>query len=243
MKLNKILLLLPFIALIACSSTEKKEIFQDNLSGQAILIGPKIELLNESLKPFESEKTLKEGTFVTLLGISDSVFQNTTDYCDAFNYIKIKSESVTGIIDGRNVYKVSNTLPNSSFQINNVAYHLKTTSFYGIGALNEEGLSYCSKFNQPIVIVNTSNNTKSLIHLLKNNFNKKITQNKGFEYFEFRADDGASDMIQAIKPIENGVVLSIKRGLQEGWSEYDVKLIIEDNNYKAEYLNYGEIRP
>ena len=56
------------------------------------------------------------------------------------------------------------------------------------------------------------------------------------------ANDGAYDKIKAIEQTERGVILTIKREFQEGWNEFQIQLQLSEKTYKAEYLNYGEIK-
>ncbi|NQY10495.1 MAG: hypothetical protein HRT71_13410 [Flavobacteriales bacterium] len=215
--------------------------FNSNVSGQAILIGEAIQLLDSDLAHSKKVTMLKEGTLVSLLAISDSLFRPTQDFCDAFNYVQIVTKSDTGFVDGRNVYKIEDSNQDTSFSYRNTIYNLKTTSFFGIGVTYDDGLSFCSKYNQPAIIVNNSNSETSLIKMIKNDLYAEASLNSDFDFFELRADAGALDKIKSIKSFEDGVVLTIKREFQEAWNEYEVKLILYKNEYSAEYLSYGKL--
>ena len=111
-------------------SFEKKTITFKGHKGRAVLIGEKIDVLDNEL---QSVMTLNESSIVEILGLSDSLFQKTDDYCDAFRYVKIKTDSQNGIIDGRNVYQLTESQQDTSFNYNDKKIDIKTTSFFGIG--------------------------------------------------------------------------------------------------------------
>lgn len=216
----------------------KETITFQRLEGQAILIGHSIDALNPEL---QNEFTLKEGALVKIIGVSDSLFQETEDYCDAFNYLKIKYKDAVGIIDGRNVYPITASQQDTFFNFNGLDFELLTTSFFGIGMADEDGLTFCNKYKEPVVLVDATSKQTTLIELVKNEIATEASWHDSFNYFELMANDGAFDKITQITPIEKGVVLTVKREFQEGWNLYEVELNLTDQPYKAEYLSYGSI--
>ena len=65
------------------SSTKQTLTFQ-KVNGEAILVGKKLDVLDESL---QRKTTIKEHTIVEIIGVSDSLFQKSKDYCDSFRYV------------------------------------------------------------------------------------------------------------------------------------------------------------
>jgi hypothetical protein len=220
-------------------SFEKKLITFKGHKGRAVLIGENIDVLDNEL---QSVTTLNESSIVEIVGLSDSLFQKTDDYCDAFRYVKIKTDSQKGIIDGRNVYELTELQQDTSFNYNDKEFDIKTTSFFGIGVSDDDGLTFCSKYHEPVVLIESDSNQPKLIEIIKNDISKEAFWEYDFKYFELMANDGAYDKINAIEQTESGVILTIKREFQEGWNEYQVQLKLSEKTYKAEYLNYGEIK-
>gem|GEM_PF-4622121 len=227
------------------SSDNRSELTDDitisfsEVKGQAVIIGKEI-----IFKDKENKNTtdLKEGDIVQLKGLSDSLYQNSKDYCDASHHVKIGTNSGDRIVDGRNVYKILDSDKGVSFTYKNRRYTIKTTEFFGIGVVDKDGLTFCSKYKEPVVLIDEESDTPKLINMVKNDIYKDIFGNSSFGYFELMNNDGACDDIQKIDEIEGGVILNIKRGFQEGWNEFQVKLTINGANYSAEYLNYGEVK-
>lgn len=220
-------------------SMNDKTIPFKQFKGYAILLGNNIELLNEK---FKKVSQLNENEVVEIEMISDSLFQLTKDYCDAFKYLKIKKGNQKGIIDGRYVYQIIDSEDDTTFKIKNKQFFIKSTSYLGISASNEDGLTFCSKYFEPIVIFNDKLENAKFVKLKINSTSKKAIWNQGFKYFELMANDGACDKINQIKSSEKGIILTIKREFQEGWNEYKVLLTFEGGDYYAEYLTYGEIK-
>ncbi len=218
---------------------EKNTITFQELNGRAVLIGEKINVLNDELKAIT---TLNESSIVDLTGFSDSLYQKTDDYCEAFRYVKINTDTQKGIVDGRNVYQLTESQQDTSFFYKDKNFEIKTTSFFGIGFDDDEGLTFCSKYYEPVVIINKDINQPSLIEIIENDISKKASWKDNFRYLELMANDGALDKIEKIEQTQSGIILTIKREFQEGWNEYQVEIKLIEERYQAEYLNYGEIK-
>lgn len=196
---------------------EKKIINFKEYKGKAILIGEKIEFLNNE---FQVIKTLKEKTIVEIVGLSDSLFQKTEEYCDAFRYVKIRTDSQNGIIDERNIYQIVESTQDTFFNYKDRKFDIKTTSFFGISVANEEGLTFCSKYFEPVVLIENKSNLPRLIEIIKNDITEKVSWKKDFKYLELMANDGAYDKIKRIEKTDNSIILTIKRNFQDGYNEY-----------------------
>lgn len=229
-------------SLMACKVENRANLTFNELSGQAILLGENIAILDLNLDKFS---TLEEGTLVSMLGISDSLFQTPDDYCNAFHYVKISVDNKELLVDGRNIYQLFDSYNTSgqytSFNFQEKEFELKTTLFFGIGATDDDGLTFCSNYYEPIVLLEKTSNTTKLVHLVKNGISSEASWKDEFNYFVLMANDGALDSIENIEEISNGVILTIKREFQEGWNRYHVKLLLDKSEYHAEYMDYGEI--
>jgi hypothetical protein len=209
-------------------------------AGQAVLIGEKIELLDKNLKTIEDISNLT-GKIVKIKGISDSLFNNTEDICQAFWYVKIETENFKGIVNGRQVFEIQNSEQDTSFTIDSNHIEILTTDFLGMGVDYEGDLMGCP-VDQPIVIKDKKNNYFGLVDLIQNEYSKKASWDNEFPFFELRSDDGCYDKIVSIITNREGVRLKIHREWQEGENDYEVILSFINNKYQAEYLNFGEIK-
>lgn len=210
------------------------------VNGQAVLIGEKIELLDNNLKTIDDISNLT-GKIVDIMGVSDSLFNNSKDICKAFWYVKIQSGNITGIVNGRQVFKIQNSNQDAIFKINSNQIEILTTDFLGMGVDYEGELMGCP-VNQPVLIKDTENNYYGLVDLIQNEYSQKASWDNEYPFFEIRSDDGCYDMIESIIENGTGFRLKIHRRWQEGWNDYEVLLKFADNKYKAEYLNFGEIK-
>jgi len=77
-------------------------------NGEAVLIGEKIELLDNELKAIADISNFA-GKIVSIKGVSDSLFNQGKGYegfCKSFWYVQIQSDTIKGIVNGRQVFKI-----------------------------------------------------------------------------------------------------------------------------------------
>lgn len=208
--------------------------------GQAVLIGEKIELLDKDLKTIEDISNLT-GKIVYIKGVSDSLFNNSKDICKSFWYVKIETENIKGIVNGRQVFEIQNSKQDTSFTIDNNQIEILTTDFLGMGVDFEGDLVGCP-VDQPILIKDTKNNYFGLVNLIQNKYSKEASWDNQYPYFEIRSDDGCYDKIVSIVVDGNEIRLKIHRRWQEGENDFEVLLSFVNDRYQAEYLNFGEIK-
>ena len=213
-------------------STQPMIFSEVNIKG--ILIGEKIILLDSSLTVIGDISDLNE-TFVNITAISDSLYKENKedDYCEEFRYVKIKGKKFEGIIDGRLIFEPVESLQNKKY--NDI--ELITTSYFGIGFSNEDGLTFCTE-NTPTILVDKKSGDGTLIRMLKNEY-----YNPKFDYFQLEKSDEAYDEIIEIKEADGKYQLRVKTEYQEGGAIFTVE--IRKNNkgeYVAEILNKEELK-
>jgi hypothetical protein len=207
---------------------------------QAILIGNSITLLDENLKPI-ADISKQSGNMVDVLGVSDSLFNDTKEFCNAFWYVQIKIGDKEGIVNGRQVYKILSSDQDTSLLINGKAFEILTTEFFGMGVGYEGDLTACP-VNQPVVIRDDNNRFMGLAIVIKNELLKEAVWDHDFSFFQLQNDDGAYDKIISIVSDNSNIRLKIHRSFQEGENDYEILLKFDQNHYTAEYLTYGEIK-
>ena len=169
-------------------------------------------------------------SFVNITAISDSLYKKNEkdDYCEEFKYVKIKSKELDGIIDGRLIFEPVKSMQNKKY--NDI--ELITTSYFGIGVSNEDGLTSCSE-NTPAILVDKKSGNEELILMTKNEY-----YNSKFDYFQLEANDGAYDEIIEIKEVKGGYHLKIKTEYQEGGDLFTVEIRKNEKDiYVAEIIN------
>jgi hypothetical protein len=244
--------MLIIIGLKACSQTVNRTHFQSGKSeisseiifkktkGQAILMGKSVQIFDDRLNVIEEINNIPP-QIVDIIGISDSLFNNTKDICNAFWYVKVKGEKFNGIVNGRQVFEIQNSNQDTSFTVEGNKIEILTTDFLGMGVEYNGDLMGCP-VDQPILIKDTKNNYFGLVDLIQNDYSKKASWDNEYSYFEIRSDDGCCDKIKSIIVDGSRITLKIHREFQEGENEYEVLLKYENNRYRAEYLNFGEIK-
>lgn len=211
-----------------------------NTEGQAILIGDKIELLDQDLKPIEDISNLSR-EIVEIKGVSDSLFNLTKEICNAYWYVRIKTGDKEGIVNGRQVYKIINSNQDTSILINGSRFEILTTEFFGMGVEYLGDLMGCP-VDQPILIRDGINGFFGLVSVIQNDIYNEAVWNHDFSFFQLRNDDVSYDKIVSIIPTDSNIRLKIHRIFQEGENDYEVLLKFDHKKYTAEYLNYGEIK-
>jgi len=212
--------------------TEKKEL--------AILIGDTIECLDKNLHLVDNIK-LKEGELVHITAVSNSLFKKTSEYCDSYNLVKIDINGSQKLIDGRNAYKLDASLLDTINPLNHNHIELFRTSFYGIGSSDNEGLTFCTKYEEPLIIKDNTNYT-GLINVIKDSVYLKVLVDSKFKYLQFMANDGMMDEIINANFTKKGIVLYVYRSFQEGYTNYQILLKKVKEGYTARYLNYPKTK-
>lgn len=216
------------------------EITFTKTNGQAILIGNSIRILDNNLDLVE-EITNNQPQIVDIIGISDSLFNQTKEICNAFWYVKVKGNTINGIVNGRQVFEIQNSKQDTSFTVDGNQIEILTTDFLGMGVDYNGDIMGCP-VDQPILIKDKKNNYFGLVDLTQNEYSKKASWDNEYPFFEIRSDDGCYDKIESIIVDGTEIRLKIHRRWQEGKNDYEVLLNFVDNKYKAEYLNFGEIK-
>lgn len=208
--------------------------------GQAVLIGDRIELLDNELKTIDDISILT-GKIVDIKGVSDSMFNQSKDICKAFWYVKIEAENIKGIVNGRQVFEIQKSGQDTSFTVDGNQIEILTTDFLGMGVDYDGDLMGCP-VDQPILIKDKNHNYFGLVNLIQNEYSKAASWDNEYPFFEIRNDDGCHDKIETIIAEGTKIKLKIHRRFQEGENDYEVLLNFKDNMYQAEYLNFGSVK-
>jgi len=251
------LLVITAIGLITCSQTGNNanvqnykeiqhqsdiisEITFKKTKGQAILMGKSIKIYDNNLNVSEELSNMPP-RIVDIIGISDSLFNDTKENCNAFWYVKVRGEKINGIVNGRQVFKIQNSNQDTCFTVVGNQIEILTTNFLGMGVYYNGDLMGCP-VDQPILIKDKKNNYFGLVDLIHNEYSKKAIWNNKYPFFEIRNDDGCKDIIKSINIEGAKIIFKINRQFQEGENDYEVLLKFENGKYIAEYLNYGEVK-
>ena len=170
-------------------TTDQKITFY-KVNGKAILLGDNIKLLDENFKEIKNISYLNE-QFVQVTEVSDKYhkLKPADDDCQEFKYVKIKTKDFEGYVDGRKLYKPIKHKQNKIVKIDNNEVSFIATTYFGIGVLDDDGLTGCS-INMPVVFTDKSAKYEGLVKMVKN----KNYEND-YPYFELKDDDGATDKI------------------------------------------------
>jgi len=220
-----------------------EEIKFTETSGEAILIGEKIKLLDNELKVIADISNLA-GKIVDIKGVSDSLFNQAKDFegfCKAFWYVKIQSNTINGIVNGRQVFKILDLKEGKKITNEGNSIELLRTKFFGMGVAYQGDLMGCP-VDQPIVLKDTANNYYGLVDLIQNKFSKEASRGTAYPFFELRNDEGGYDNIDTLIANKTKIRLSIHREFQEGDNISEVILSFNNGKYTAEYLNFGEVK-
>ncbi|MCB9033530.1 MAG: hypothetical protein H6553_06820 [Chitinophagales bacterium] len=208
------------------------------INEQAVLIGEEIKLLDENLNLVRNISALN-GKIISLIGISDSLFNTSNDICNAFWYAKIQINDTIGVVNGRQVFRIEHSSQDTNITVNGNLIQILTTNFLGIGVEYNGDLVGCPAY-QPVLIKDKKHNYFGLIDLIQSEYSKEVTRNSQYPYFELWNDDGAYDKIETITVEDDtNIRLLIHRTLQEGETTYEVHLKYINDKYIAKYLNFG----
>lgn len=210
-------------------NTEKViQINKTNYSNKGVLIGDNIVLYDDQLQPLKNISYLNE-KLVDIIGKTDKQINllNDNDICNNFYFVEIKLDEVQGWVNGKYVYEFKDTEQDSLNISGANSYSFITTKNFGIGCMNDIGLTGCGEF-YPIVMQDMRNASYSLIEF-KNTIEIGVND---FKYFCLRHDEGGTDLIKSIG-ISDTITLDFERQMQTGKAKYKL-IIFKNSNYKLE---------
>ncbi|WP_196889341.1 hypothetical protein [Aureivirga sp. CE67] len=205
--------------------------------GTAVLIGESIKLLNENLEIIDS-LNLKQGSFVNIIAKSDSLY-NKKEYCDAFNYLKVNFMLKKGVLDGRFVYKIDEKIVDT-IDSKNKKLKLFRTKYYGIGFVDDDGLTLCFKYRQPVVLKDESKGFFGLVEVEEDIISGKESEFKSAGFLQLNQDDVGQEKVENVIFTEDGIILKIKSSMHDSYMFFDLFLRYENGKYIAKYLNKSE---
>jgi hypothetical protein len=177
---------------------------------KAILLGNEIKLLDKNFKEIKDISYLNE-RFVEVTEVSNDYQKNnpSDDHCQEFKYVKIKTKDIEGYIDGRKIYEPKKHLQNKIVKIDNNEISFIATTYFAIGASDDDGLTACS-INTPVIFSDKAANYEGLVKMVKNK-----NYQSDYPYFELKDDDGSYDEILSIDKQGGKYLLKIKRVYHE----------------------------
>nr|WP_288837934.1 hypothetical protein [uncultured Flavobacterium sp.] len=181
------------------------------LPGKAVLIGEKIQLLNEEFNVCKDISYLNEG-IVLMTEVSDSSYKSSpsSDYCEEFKYVKIKTEEFDGYVDGRKVYMIIEKGQDAVLDVGRHRISLVKARNFGVGVSDKDGLTFCS-INTPTIFIDKNVGYEGLVRMIKNE-----NSDGDYKYFELKDDDMAYDEINSVERRNGGYLIKLKRYYQEG---------------------------
>lgn len=209
------------------------------LNTQAVLIGDKIELLNNDLKKIDDISNWTQ-KIVDVVGVSDSLFNQKNDICEAFWYVKIKFKNKEGIVNGKQVYKIQSSEQGIDFTIKNKKVEILTTEHFAVALEYQNDFMGCPMY-RPVVIKDSANNFFGIIDFIPNKYSKKGRVNNKYPLFQLQSNEGMYDNIYSAIIEGTNIRLKIRTLFQTEQSHSEVVLKFDKNKYIAEYIHYGEI--
>jgi len=219
------------------SNAQTSKLKFNKLETRAVLIGENIKLLNDNLAPFIDISEYSE-KIVQVTAVSDSLLVNQDDFCNSYWLVKIKIGNLTGIVNGRRVFKL---LEGKTYWLNHKKVEIFKTEFFGMGIAYDGELLGCS-VDQPIVIKDDSNKYFGLVNLIRNELSGKARWDNNYKFFELRNDEGYNDVVTSIEAYDSSFKLKVHRNFMEGENDFEVKLQYNNKKYSAELVHFGEIK-
>gem|GEM_PF-5386070 len=211
-----------------------KDVFFINKQEQAVLIGDSIQLLDNDLNPIQG---LKEGIFVKVIGVSSSLHRYSDAVCDGFNFVKISLGDTEGIIDGRKIYQLADTVVNLANQASKHGLILVKTKDYrqDIKEWDTE-LITCDFAIAPLVWIDPKTKQRGLFQLKKDPAFERITkQYEDRDFLQFDGDKVYDRIVETIVQ-PDGVLLKVKRSTNKEILRYEVLLSKTATGATAHYL-------
>ena len=212
--------------------------------GEAILMGDTIATYDKKGKFLEYRMDL-DRKFVTIKAISELMYNDTQEYCNEYHFVK--AELLNGeplILDGRRVYKLQEKPFEKVFDASQ-AIRIYRTEYYGQPIFTDE-LTGCDSPFDPVVLVSIDG-FKGLVTLEKNDFALEAfgynhPSRQKVDFFELAENEGFGDEVKKAAQTPSGIVLTIHRDFQEGYTDYKVLITKEKDTYSAVYLDFPETK-
>ncbi|MGB3618176.1 MAG: hypothetical protein WBA12_08655 [Catalinimonas sp.] len=205
----------------------------------AILVGENIMALDTALRA-RRDVSLREGQNVEVTGVSRGLYDTEADYCRAFRYVRIQTDGEEVIVSGRHVYTLTAGVADTTFIAGNTLFAVLRTEYYGIGADDKDGPTFCSAYREPVVIKNLNTNRYRLVPVAANRYSERATHGGTFAYLELWNNDRGRDEIAHVETSGTGVLLRVRRRMQEERLDYEVLLTPQNQKWTARYLSYPD---
>ncbi len=208
------------------NNTEKSiQIIKTKYSNKGVLIGDNIVLYDDQLQPIKNISYQNE-KIVDIIGKTDKRINllNDNDICNNFYFVEIKLNEVQGWVNGKYVFEFKDTEQDSLNISGANSYSFITTKNFGIGSMNDIGLTGCGEF-YPIVLHDMRNESYNLIEF-KNTIEIGVNE---FKYFCLKNDEGGTDLIKSIS-IADTIILEFERQMQTAKAKYKLKVIKNTGN-------------
>jgi hypothetical protein len=193
-------------------------------------------------------KTIKNlyGEIVAIDSISKEKIdlKNTGDNCNLLNFVKIRSEKITGWVYSSKVYEHE---INPSFKrdttlvFNQMKIDILPAKNFNIGVYDEveDMLTFCGGNDSPVIFYNSKYKKYETI-LLENlpESNNDYSEN----YFTLDNHDGWGDKIIATYFSSDRLTLVVKRGYQEGEATITIEIKFDKHKSIGKVIKY-ERRP
>lgn len=168
---------------------------------------------------------------VEITAVSNSMYNTdeSTDYCETANYIKIVYKGQAHIVFGAEVYETDTANTFSFTDTEGVAFSIFPASHFQMGASDKDGLTACDEYHV-LVIKNEATKTFSLISYPEN---ENMHNQKQLGKAVLFDDDGSDETIYKVLVSGDTLSLGIKATYQEGGSAFYLKTIFSKKFKKS----------
>ena len=199
---------------------ESADILSREINAKAFVIGANVKLLNHVFDVIgevkQDNEVASEVTAVSVNQFSDSDVSES-NRCDAYYYVKIKTENQEGWVDGRKVYRVCENEIYKRFTFNEQEFQIHATHYFGERLRDLDYTRECLEMRNPIVLKNLETGE---LHLVK----KEDTESSEFPYLEldlYKFDDYEVTKASTTKHL---IILNMVRSNSRERTEYSITI-------------------
>lgn len=148
--------------------------------------------------------------------------KHSSDECNLHNFVKISNANINAWVYGKNVFEIEKGNRTVLFSSDSIDFKFQPTKNFGIGVMNEDGLTFCGDgTHSPVLLFNSKYNKQELVFLNKKN------EAYGFDYLTYNNHDGWNDKILDLKYADDILYLTVVRSYQEGRVKINLEIKID----------------
>jgi len=153
----------------------------------------------------------------------------TNDKCLQHNFVYLSHPKIKGWVYGQDVFEYLHDDRDTVFTLQDIEFRLYATKNFGVGASDDEGLTFCGD-NNPVVLYNSKYKAETFVPMQADTVYNS-------NYMVMNASDGWEDKLKDARLIDDKLILTIHREYQEGSADITIEIKLLEKGYHGKIID------